>query len=181
MPAEGRVGASPGSPFPPEPPAPPPPRQPQGSMASPLPPTAVAPKGKPVASDQHIPELRGPTHAPAQQAPCYHSCSRRKGRAEHVSCASFLPYTFGAAPQRAGERWGKHSRPTKCPESIPSSLALETSVQPFCRQQPPAPAPSAPLQTPTSPLAFPRCLNCVSAGTSVPELRRALQSWSPER
>lgn len=62
------------------------------------------------------------------------SCCRRKGKAKQISSASFLNYAFGAASQGAREGWGKHSHPTKCPKSIPSSLAT-LLMQPSCRGQ----------------------------------------------
>lgn len=101
-------------------------------------------------------------------------CCRRKGKAKQISSASFLNYAFGAASQGAREGWGKHSHPTECPKSIPSSLAT-LLMQSSCRGQCLAPAPSASLQTPTCPLAFLRCLNHISAGTCVTVLRRVLQ------
>lgn len=112
--------------------------------SSPLPPAPIAPKGKSVASDQHIPELHGPTHVPAQPGP------------------------FG------------HSPASKCPESNPSSLAMETSVLPSCRGQPPASCPPAPLQAPMWPVALPRCLNHPCAVTCVPVLRRVCRA-GPQR
>lgn len=109
-----------------------------------LPPAPIAPKGKSVASDQHIPELHGPTHIPAQKGPFNHSLA------------------------------------SECPKNNPSSLAMETSVQPSCRGQAPASCPSAPLQTPVWPLALPRCVNHPCAVTCVPMLGRVCRA-GPQR
>lgn len=73
-----------------------------------------------------------------------------------------------------------HSLAPECPKSDPSSLAMETPVQPSCRGQPLPHLPQPPLQTRVWSLVLPTCLNRPCAVTCVPMLRRVCRA-GPQR